>query len=354
MQSDNAPNLTAEVSIEFMKASQVTKVTSTAGHPRTQGLVVRQNRTLLTLLRVFCSRRMRDWDQHLDEVLGAYNSTYSPQQIHTQPHPEAIIDPSAPDLLSDVSMLSGIPQLFSDHEAMRSPSPHISQSSKTPMGTSAPLLTQPSLTDYLSNYPLWPGRDKNSTAPSSRPSSPSGSIPSVKSPQPPPTAPSIKRGRGRPRKKTHQQKAKGKTVPKVRKSKPNTQTESQNRYQLRHRRQPRYKCGTCGLRDCVCVLAVNEKQDVPTGARGVPQEGRQHTELVHRIVVLAEKTLSGVERTEKYPVETILQQIAAPGVAKAPCPRFKEWTSDGKGLEFTLATVVPLWYLCVCHCVRTI
>ena len=34
-----------------------------------------QNRTLLTLLRFFCSRRMRDWDQHVDEVLGAYNST---------------------------------------------------------------------------------------------------------------------------------------------------------------------------------------------------------------------------------------------------------------------------------------
>ena len=75
MQSDNAPNLTAEVSNEFMKASQVKKVTSTAGHPRTQVLVERQNRTLLTLLRVFCSRRMRDWDCHLDEVLGAYNST---------------------------------------------------------------------------------------------------------------------------------------------------------------------------------------------------------------------------------------------------------------------------------------
>ena len=63
--------LTAEVSNEFMKASQVTKVTSTGGHPRTQG----QNRTLLTLLRVFCSRRMRDCDQHLDEVFGAYSST---------------------------------------------------------------------------------------------------------------------------------------------------------------------------------------------------------------------------------------------------------------------------------------
>ena len=71
----HGPNLTAEVSNEFMKASHITKVTSTAGHPRTQGLVERQNRTLLTLLPVFCSRRMRNWDHHLDEVLGAYNST---------------------------------------------------------------------------------------------------------------------------------------------------------------------------------------------------------------------------------------------------------------------------------------
>ena len=109
-----------------------------------------------------------------DEILSI--PTYSPQQFHTQPHPEAITDPSAPELLSDVSMLSCLPQLFSDHEPMRSPSPHISQSSKTPelspMGTSAPLLTQPSLTDYLSNYPLWPDRDKDPTVPSSRPPSP--------------------------------------------------------------------------------------------------------------------------------------------------------------------------------------
>ena len=75
MQSDNAPDLTAEVSNEFLKAAHVMKVTSTAGHPRTQGLAERQNRTILTLLRVFCSRRMRDWDQCLDEVMGAYNST---------------------------------------------------------------------------------------------------------------------------------------------------------------------------------------------------------------------------------------------------------------------------------------
>ena len=74
MQSDNATNFTAQIAQELMKASQVTKVTSTPAHPRGNGLVERQNRTLLTLLRVYTSRRMSDWDEHIPGVLGAYNS----------------------------------------------------------------------------------------------------------------------------------------------------------------------------------------------------------------------------------------------------------------------------------------
>ena len=73
MQSDNATNFTAEIAQELMKASQVTKVTSTTAHTRGKGLVERQNRTLITVLRVYTSRRMQDWDQHFDGVLGAYN-----------------------------------------------------------------------------------------------------------------------------------------------------------------------------------------------------------------------------------------------------------------------------------------
>ena len=75
MQSENAANFTAEIAQELMKSSQVTKVTSTPAHPRGNGLVERQNRSLLTLLRVYTSRRMQDWDDHVDGVLGAYNST---------------------------------------------------------------------------------------------------------------------------------------------------------------------------------------------------------------------------------------------------------------------------------------
>ena len=75
MQSDNATNYTAEIAQELMKASPVTKVTSTPAHPSGNGLVERQNRTLHTLLRVYTSRRMHDWDEHFDGLLGAYNST---------------------------------------------------------------------------------------------------------------------------------------------------------------------------------------------------------------------------------------------------------------------------------------
>ena len=89
------------------------------------------------------------------------------------------------------------------------------------------------------------------------------------------------------------------------------------------------------------MLAVHQNREVPIGARGVPPEVRHKAELVHCIVVRAEKTFAGLERTENYSAETILQRIGVLGVAKAPCPQFKEWTSDGKGLEFTLATVVP-------------
>ena len=68
MQSDNATNFTAEIAKELMKASQVTKVTLAPAHPRGNGLMERQNRTLLSLLRVYT-------DEQIDGVLGAYNST---------------------------------------------------------------------------------------------------------------------------------------------------------------------------------------------------------------------------------------------------------------------------------------
>ena len=73
MQSDNATIFTAEIAQEIMKASQVTKVTCPSDHPRGKSLVERQNRTLLTLLRGYTSRRLLDWDEHIHGVLGDNN-----------------------------------------------------------------------------------------------------------------------------------------------------------------------------------------------------------------------------------------------------------------------------------------
>ena len=63
--------------------------------------------------------------------------------------------------------------------------------------------------------------------------------------------------------------------------------------------------------------------------------------MVYRLTIRAEKTYSAVERTGDHPIKLILQKLSSSGVAKAPCPRIKKGTSDERGLEFTLATVMP-------------
>ena len=64
-----------ELTKELMRRSQVAQAHSTTYHPQTNGLVERQNRTLVSMLRVYCSRYMTDWDRYLPQVMGAYNST---------------------------------------------------------------------------------------------------------------------------------------------------------------------------------------------------------------------------------------------------------------------------------------
>ena len=123
---------------------------------------------------------------------------HSPQLVQTQPA-DIIEAPAVPALSSDTSMFDCLPQLFSDHEPRRSPSPQLSPSDDPPelfpSGTSAPLLTHPSLTNYLSNYPLWPNHTKDTRAPTSRPPTPSADQAPPPLPKPL-TAPSVKRGRG--------------------------------------------------------------------------------------------------------------------------------------------------------------
>ena len=74
-QSDNGKAFVGDLTKELMKRSHIAQAHSTTYHPQTNGLVERQNRTLVNILRVYCSRYMTDWDKYLPQVVGAYNST---------------------------------------------------------------------------------------------------------------------------------------------------------------------------------------------------------------------------------------------------------------------------------------
>ena len=74
-QSDNGTTFVGELTKELMRRSQVAQAHSTTNHPQTNGLVERQSRTLVSMLRVYCSRYMTDWDRYLPQVMGAHKST---------------------------------------------------------------------------------------------------------------------------------------------------------------------------------------------------------------------------------------------------------------------------------------
>ena len=62
-QSDNGKAFVGDLTKELMKRSHIAQAHSTTYHPQTNGLVERQNRTLVNMLRVYCSRYMTDWDK---------------------------------------------------------------------------------------------------------------------------------------------------------------------------------------------------------------------------------------------------------------------------------------------------
>ena len=74
-QSDNGKGFVSDSTKELMKRSHLAQAHSTTYHPQSNALVERQNRTLVNMLRVYCSRYMTDCDKYLPQVVGAYNST---------------------------------------------------------------------------------------------------------------------------------------------------------------------------------------------------------------------------------------------------------------------------------------
>ena len=60
IQSDHGKEFVGDLTKELMKISQVTQAHSTTYHPQTNGLVERLNHSLVSMLRVYCSRYMDD------------------------------------------------------------------------------------------------------------------------------------------------------------------------------------------------------------------------------------------------------------------------------------------------------
>ena len=107
-QSDNRLAFAAELQREFVAIAGSLKIYSSPVHPSTIGLVERQNRSLIGILRATCTRNQREWIDHLPHDLGAYNymkhaSTgftpkmlminkkrrYSPTLLFPEQHPKA-------------------------------------------------------------------------------------------------------------------------------------------------------------------------------------------------------------------------------------------------------------------------
>ena len=67
-QSDNGKAFVGDLTKELMRRSHIAQAHSTTYHPQTNGLVERQNRTLVNMLRVYCSRYMTAWDKYLPQA----------------------------------------------------------------------------------------------------------------------------------------------------------------------------------------------------------------------------------------------------------------------------------------------
>ena len=320
-------------------------------------------------------------------------------------------NPAPPAVFPD---LDDLEPLYSDQEEVQPAAPP--SLIPSPSGTSAPLLSNPSLTDTLSNFPLFGPRSEDPISPVDikPPSGTEGEEEMVhRSPVQCSTQPGTTNCRGRPRGRppgrgrpraipssktttsSRTQTTRSRRGPRTRVSNrapprildramtlpeiPETQSppENQNselgpssqtlRYQLRANRAPRYKCGTCGSRNCSCVKRLACDSPDHRLARGavIParelsmarapyhpqheiltvQAQREKVEappLVHHLVITVEKTFTSVEREVIAPLEETLRAMHATSPSDCPTYRFKEWTPPHRGgLEFTLHAIIP-------------
>ena len=75
LHSDQGANFESNLMHELCDVMGITKTRTTAYHPRCDGHVERQNRTLQDMLAAFSSKHGSDWDLWLDSVVFTYNTS---------------------------------------------------------------------------------------------------------------------------------------------------------------------------------------------------------------------------------------------------------------------------------------
>ena len=75
LHSDRATNFESKVFQNVCKLLNIHKTWTTSRNPRSDGMVERFNRTLATMLTMYCESKQNAWDQHLPYVMLAYRSS---------------------------------------------------------------------------------------------------------------------------------------------------------------------------------------------------------------------------------------------------------------------------------------
>jgi len=72
--SDRGTNLTSKLFADMCDLLQLQHTKSTPQHPQSNGNVERFNRTLATMLTLYCDENQRNWDQFLPQMMMTYRS----------------------------------------------------------------------------------------------------------------------------------------------------------------------------------------------------------------------------------------------------------------------------------------
>ena len=75
LHSDQGRNFESKLFSEVCQLLGIRKTRTTPFHPSSDGLVERQNRTLLQMLRIVIEENVADWDEHLPYVMAAYRNS---------------------------------------------------------------------------------------------------------------------------------------------------------------------------------------------------------------------------------------------------------------------------------------